>query len=109
MPKPAKDGFPEPAVDFENPAEVREWVDALTEGGTVSFTDVLIAGVELGPLRSADPILADIVARFRSAYTEVVERLDELNFFDSLADREPSGPPHTMQSATDGAVPEDQA
>jgi hypothetical protein len=109
MPRPAKDGFPEPAVDFDNPAEVREWVDALTEGGAVSFTDVLIASIEIGPLRAADPILADLVVNFRASYRTVFNRLDELNFFDSLADGEPVEPPTTVQSATAGAVPEDQA
>lgn len=109
MPK-AKDGFPEPAVDFKDPADVKRWVADVTEDGRVSFTDALIAigRVGIGPLRMADPILAELVINLRVAYSAVHHRLEELQLVDSLED-EPVEPPTTVQRTVVGAVPEDQA
>jgi hypothetical protein len=75
MPKPAKDGFPAPLFDPDDPVEVEEFF-ADTDLQDYGLTQLL--NFNLGRLRSSDPILGDLTVSLKEAYAEVSERVFQL-------------------------------
>jgi hypothetical protein len=97
-----RDGFPEPLFgSYQEFLQVAS--QKLTEYDSSSVEpelEYLLFFAPLGPLRMADPILAELTVMAREAVKQVDKRLDEIR--DAAVEKEIGG-------KVRGALPEDQA